>query len=196
MMTGMLLLAAALAAAPQTPTAAPQTPATAPAAAAQAAAPAQAPAAGAQTASIRGTYDIVKGYLLKAADQVPEEHYAFKPTADVRSLGALFGHIADANFGICGTASGDKPAMTGIEKSKTSKAELKEALAASFAFCDKAFASMTDARAAETVKFFLPGAHTRLGILAFNSAHDFEHYGNVVTYMRLKGLVPPSSAGQ
>lgn len=144
-------------------------------------------------ASIRSGYELVKGHLLKAADQVPEEHFAFKATPDVRSLGELFGHIADANFGICGMAGGEKPTMSGIEKSKKTKAELKEALAASFKFCDAAFDGMTETRAAETVKFPLPGTHTRLGVLAFNAQHDWEHYGNVVTYMRLKGLVPPSS---
>ncbi len=147
-------------------------------------------------ASTRSTYEAVKGYLLKAAEQVPEEHYAFKPTPEVRSMGQLFGHIADANFMICGAASGEKPSMSGIEKGKTTKTDLREALASSFKFCDAAFDSMTDARAGETVKFFLPGPHTRLSVLAFNSAHDFEHYGNIVTYMRLKGMVPPSSAGR
>jgi uncharacterized damage-inducible protein DinB len=168
MMSGMLLLTLALAA------------------------PAQA-ASNPFIASTRGTYDLVKGYVLKAVDQVPEEHFAFKPTPEVRSLGELFGHIANANFMICGAASGEKGTMGDIEKTKKTKAELKDAVAASFAFCDKAFDGMTDARASETVKFFLPGTHTRLGVLAFNSAHDFEHYGNIVTYMRLKGLVPPSS---
>lgn len=151
------------------------------------------PAGSPLVGSIRSGYDLVKGHLLKAVDQVPEEHFAFKATPDVRSLGELFGHIADANFGICGMASGDKPTMTGIEKSKKTKAELKEALAASFKFCDAAFDGMTEARAAETVKFPLPGTHTRLGVLAFTAQHDWEHYGNIVTYMRLKGLVPPSS---
>jgi uncharacterized damage-inducible protein DinB len=151
-------------------------------------------AAGSTIGSVRGTMDTVKGYLTKAVAQVPEEHFAFKPTPEVRSLGELFGHVADANFGICGIASGQKPPMSGIEKSKKTKAELTEALNASFAFCDKAFDSMTEARASEVVKFFIPGTHTRLGVLAFNAAHDFEHYGNVVTYMRMKGLVPPSSA--
>jgi uncharacterized damage-inducible protein DinB len=145
-------------------------------------------------ASIKGTFDLVRGNIIKAAEQVPEDMYAFKPTPDVRSMGALFGHIADANFMICGAASGEKPTMTGIEKSKTTKKDLAGALAESFKFCEAAFAGLTGARANETVKFFLPGTHTRLGILAFNSAHDFEHYGNVVTYMRLKGMVPPSSA--
>ena len=159
---------------------------------------AQAPQASGIAATIgsaRGAHDTVKGWLLKAADQVSEENYAFKPTKDVRSMGELFGHIADANFMICGTASGQKAPMSGIEKSKTTKADLRAALAESFKFCDAAFTSLTDANANEPVKSFLPGAHTRLGLLAFNNAHEFEHYGNIVTYMRLKGMVPPSSAG-
>ena len=144
-------------------------------------------------ASIKGTFDLVKGNILKAAAQVPDDLYAFKPTPDVRSMGALFAHIADANFMICAAASGDKPTMSGIEKEKTAKTDVVAALEASFTFCESAFTGMTGARANETVKFMLPGTHTRLGILAFNNAHDFEHYGNVVTYMRLKGMVPPSS---
>ena len=154
----------------------------------------QQPSGDATTASVRTVYDLVKGYVLKAAEQVPEEHYAFKPTPDVRSMGELFAHIADANFMICSAASGETPAMGDIEKTKKAKAELRDALDASFKFCDAAFDGLTPARANETVKFFLRGTHTRLGVLAFNSVHDFEHYGNVVTYMRLKGMVPPSSA--
>ena len=145
-------------------------------------------------ASTRGQLEVVKGYITKAAEQVPEEMYAFKPTPDVRSLGQLFGHIADANFGICGMATGQKPEMQNIEKSKTTKADLQAAIAASFKFCELGFEQLTPASANETVKFFLPGTTTRLGALTFNTAHLFEHYGNLVTYMRLKGLVPPSSA--
>lgn len=145
------------------------------------------------TASIKGTFDLVKGNILKAAAQVPDDMYAFKPTPDVRSMGALFAHIADANFMFCGSASGEKPTMSGIEKAQTAKKDIVAALEASFTFCESAFAGMTGTRAHETIKFFLPGTHTRLGALAVNNAHDFEHYGNIVTYMRLKGLVPPSS---
>ena len=145
-------------------------------------------------ASIKGTFDLVKGNILKAAAQVPEELYAFKPTADVRSMGAVFAHIADANFMICSASSGEKPTMADIEKTKTTKQDLIAALEASFKFCEAGFEKLTPASANETVKFFLPGTTTRLGALAFNTAHLFEHYGNLVTYMRLKGLVPPSSA--
>ena len=82
--------------------------------------------------------------------------------------------------------------MSGIEKEKTAKKDVVAALEASFTFCESAFTGMTGARANETVKFehTLPGTHTRLGILAFNNAHDFEHDGNVVTYMRLEGHGP------
>ena len=147
-------------------------------------------------ASAKVGLDMVKGWVTTAAAQVPEEMYAFKPTPDVRSLGAVIGHIADANFMICGMASGEKPTMSGIEKSATTKADLTAALAKSYEFCEAAFSGMTAARADEVVKFFLPGNHTRLSVLTFNTAHNFEHYGNIVTYMRLKGLVPPSSAGR
>ena len=147
-------------------------------------------------ASTRGALDVVKGWVTKAAEQVPEEMYAFKPTPDVRSLGQLFGHIADANFMICSMATGQKPDMENIEKTKTSKADLTAALAASFKFCDAGFETLKEANANDTVKFFFPGTHTRLSVLTFNTAHDFEHYGNIVTYMRLKGLVPPSTAGR
>jgi uncharacterized damage-inducible protein DinB len=145
--------------------------------------------------SARGAHDLVKGWLLKAAEQVPEEHYAFKPTPEVRSMGEIFGHVADSNFLICGMVSGEKPPMSNIAKTNTTRADLRDALAASFKFCDAAYDGMTDARASEVIKFFIAGTHTRLGVLAFNNAHDFEHYGNIVTYMRLKGMVPPSSGG-
>jgi uncharacterized damage-inducible protein DinB len=145
-------------------------------------------------ASTKNQLLAVKGYVLKAIDQVPDDLLAFKPTPDIRSMGQLFGHIADANFQICSMATDKKPEMQDIEKTKTTKADLKTALEASFKFCEAGFDGLTTATANETVKFFLPGTTTRLGGLAFNTAHDFEHYGNLVTYMRLKGLVPPSSA--
>jgi uncharacterized damage-inducible protein DinB len=142
------------------------------------------------------TYDIIKGYVTRAAEKMPEEHYAFKPTPDVRSFGQLVGHVADANYGFCSAAAGEKPPAGGfdqpIEKGKTSKADLQKALADSFAYCDKVHAGMTDAAGATIIKFF-GGDMAKLSVLEFNTHHDFEHYGNLVTYMRLKNIVPPSS---
>jgi uncharacterized damage-inducible protein DinB len=156
-------------------------------------------AAYAQGSSVAGdvkmTYHQVKGYILKSADKMPEEHYSFKPVPEVRSFGQLLGHIADAQYVFCGSATGSKPETSGIEKSKTTKSELTAALKEAFAYCDEAYNQMTDSNAGETVKLF-GRDRARAGVLAFNNAHDYEHYGNLVTYMRLKGLVPPSSEGR
>ncbi len=140
-------------------------------------------------------YGIVKTNLIKAAEKMPEEAYASKPTPDVRSFGQLMGHVADANYGFCSAVGGKKPPASGIEKSKTTKADLVQALKDSFSFCDEVYDGMTDADAATTVKFFGQNA-PKLSILSFHTAHADEHYGNAVTYMRLKGVVPPSSERQ
>lgn len=163
---------------------------------AQPPAPANPLSAGAQR-----TYGIVQKYLVGAAAKMPEEHYAFKPTPEVRSFGQLVAHVADANYGFCSTALGEKPPAggfdpaTSFEKTKTTKTDLQKALADSFAYCDKAYSGMTDATGAEMVKGFA-GEMARLSMLEFNTHHDFEHYGNIVTYLRLKGIVPPSSEGR
>lgn len=152
------------------------------------------PATFAAQDGFKSPYDLVKGNILKSAAQVPEEHYAFKPTPEVRSMGQLFGHIANANFMICSMASGEKSTATGDAEKLTAKADIEKALAASFAFCDKAWGAVTAARAGEPVDLF-GMKHSRASALSFNTAHDWEHYGNLVTYMRLKGMVPPSSQG-
>jgi uncharacterized damage-inducible protein DinB len=146
------------------------------------------------TDAMKAQFAIVKADLAKTAEQVTEENYAFKPTPDVRNLGALIGHVADASYYFCSTASGAANPMKGtsVEKSKTSKADLQKALGEALAFCDTQLNAMTDAKGAEMVDFF-GGKQPRMAVFAFNTAHDFEHYGNLVTYMRLKGMVPPSS---
>lgn len=149
------------------------------------------------SAAARHTYAIVTGYLTKAAAQVPEELYAFQPTPDVRTLGQLFAHIADANFALCSVVAQEKPPAGGIEKTKTSKADLTKALADAFAYCDAVQGKMTDVTGSAIVKFMAAGRRLevmpKLSVLEYNTHHTFEHYGNIVTYMRLKGLVPPSS---
>jgi uncharacterized damage-inducible protein DinB len=136
----------------------------------------------------------IKTNVIRTAEKVSEDLYAFKPTPDVRSLGQLLAHIADGNFGICGAAAGMKPPMSGIEKSTggKGKAAIQKALAASFEFCESAWASMDATRSGEMTKTFL-GTQPRFSTLQFNTSHVWEHYGNLVTYMRLKGIVPPSS---
>lgn len=144
----------------------------------------------------KGAFEMVKGYITKAAEQVPESLYGFKATPEVRSFGQLFAHVADGNYMICSATAGEKAPAGDIEKTATTKADLAKALAESFAYCDKVWAATTDASGAKAVKLPFGPEMPRLSALSFNTGHNFEHYGNIVTYMRLNKMMPPSSQGQ
>lgn len=144
------------------------------------------------TASEKAIFTIVKGPIVRAAAKMSEADYSFKATPEVRSFGQLIAHIADGQYEFCAPVLGDKSEHASIEKTKTTKADLVQALNEAFAYCDGAFSKMTDAQGAEMVDFFGRKV-ARMAILSFNTAHTDEHYGNIVTYMRLKGIVPPSS---
>jgi uncharacterized damage-inducible protein DinB len=138
-------------------------------------------------------YERVKDFVLRSAAQMPEEHYAFKPTPAVRSFGQIVGHLAEVQYMFCAAARNEpNPQPEKFEKTRTTKARLVDALTASFSYCDTAY-SMPDARAITTVKIPDFGEQAPLSILVLNISHNSEHYGNFVTYLRLKGLVPPSS---
>jgi len=141
---------------------------------------------------VYAAYGSVKNNLKLSAEKVPEEDYSFKPTDAVRSFGQIIGHVADAQYTFCSTATGEKNPAPNIEKTKTTKADLVAALNDAFAYCDKAYGSMTDASGAEMIQFF-GRSMPKLGVLIINNMHDMEHYGNLVTYMRMKNIVPPSS---
>lgn len=137
------------------------------------------------------SYAEVKDNVLRTAQKVPEDLYSFRPTPEVRTFGQLIAHEADAQYEFCGPVSA-KPVSKDIEKTVTGKGALIAALNDAFAYCDAAYARMTDADAATMVSFF-GQKMTKIGVLDMNIAHSDEHYGNLVTYMRLKGIVPPSS---
>jgi uncharacterized damage-inducible protein DinB len=153
---------------------------------------AQDPPANPLVGTSKGIFGIAKADVLGSLDKVPEDLWSYQPTKDIRTFGQLFAHIADGQYEFCGVASEGKSVSKDIEKSAKSRGEIVAALKDAFAYCDSAFATMTDATAAETVKFFGMTV-TRLGAMDFNTAHTMEHYGNLVTYMRLKNIVPPSS---
>jgi uncharacterized damage-inducible protein DinB len=137
-------------------------------------------------------YARMKTILVSSAEKMPEENYNFKPTEAVRSYGQIVGHLADAQYNFCSLALGETNPGLKIEQTKTTKADLVAALKDALAYCDKAYDGMTDASGIQTVKLFgmdMP----KFGVLNINNAHDMEHYGNLVTYMRLKNIVPPTS---
>ena len=138
------------------------------------------------------SYARIKTILVSSAEKMPEENYNFKPTEAVRSYGQIVGHVADAQYNFCSLALGENNPGLKIEQTKTTKADLVAALKDAVAYCDKAYDGMTDASGAQMVKLF--GADMpNLGVLNINNMHDMEHYGNLVTYMRIKNIVPPSS---
>jgi uncharacterized damage-inducible protein DinB len=147
----------------------------------------------ASVASVKAVWNIPHGFVVRALEQVPDSLLSFKPTPDVRSLGQLFAHVSDGENLFCALALGEPQPnpFDPNEKSKKTKAELLQALKESAAHCEKAYAQ-TDAQAQTPASFF-GQAGTRMFLLSMNAAHDYEHYGNIVTYLRLKGIVPPSS---
>jgi len=135
---------------------------------------------------------IAQRNIMASVEKVPEDLWSFQPTKEVRTFAQVFAHIADGQYEFCGVASEGKVIDKGVEKTAKTKAEITAALKEAFQYCDKAYANLNDAKAAEIVTFFNMKI-TRLGAMDFNTAHNMEHYGNLVTYMRLKNIVPPSS---
>jgi hypothetical protein len=137
----------------------------------------------------RTQYDGVKNNLIKAADKMPEDAYSFKATDAVQSFADRIKHVA-AQIRTCGNVKGEQKTM---DNSVTSKADIVKALKASFDACDAAWDSMTDATAVEMMQGGRGAPTSKLGTLIRNTNHDSEMYGYISVYMRLKGIVPPSS---
>lgn len=143
-------------------------------------------------ASSKQLYDAVKGFVMATAEQTPEEDLAFRPVESVRTLGQVLGHLADVHFIACSIGLAEpNPNAESIEQSNAAKAELLEALRRSYELCDRAYAQADSAVTGAAELFGQPT--TRYHALNLNVSHDFEHYGNLITYTRLRGRVPPSS---
>jgi hypothetical protein len=160
---------------------------------------------------VKASFDSICGYIARSAEKMPEENYAYKPTPEVMSFGELVGHVANTHFSYCSRVKGEKNPNDGNDlQKKTTKAEIVKGLADSIAYCAPLYSGMTDAKALEPMPPPAvpaagvppqgqaappspPPAQAKLQRLMGNLTHDWEHYGNLVTYLRLKGLIPPSS---
>jgi len=141
----------------------------------------------------KNAYGYVKMTILHTAEKMPEENYSFKPTDSVRSFGQILGHVADAQYMFCSVALGEKNPEPKIEQTKTSKADLIASLKDAFAYCDRAYNTMTDATGSQTVSLFGMPNTPKTSVLSVNLMHTMEHYGNLTTYLRIKNIVPPTS---
>jgi uncharacterized damage-inducible protein DinB len=135
---------------------------------------------------------MVADWLERSAEKMPGEEYGFKPDPAVRSFGQLLAHIADANYLFCSAVLGETNPSPGVEKTKSSKAEITAALREAFAYAGRAYDSLTEENKDDMVVAY-GGERIRLGVLWFNAAHNLEHYGSIGVYLRLKGIVPPNT---
>src|SRR5579875_714541 len=154
---------------------------------------AQAPAGpSGPAAEVQRAYNGVKANILKAANNMPEDAYSFKPEPDIRTFARVVNHVTEAQFRSCGAVNGGGGAAPAVPAETAGKAAIVAALGDAFASCDKAFASLTDANALEMLPLG-QGKRSRLGLLWGTVSHDNEQYATLALYMRLKGLTPPSS---
>jgi uncharacterized damage-inducible protein DinB len=142
----------------------------------------------------------IRRNLADAAQAMPPDEYSFRPTPDVRTFARLVGHVINANWFFCSQAKQEKPPVATNHEQLTDKAALVKALNDSLAYCDEVYSATTDANFNQPVQVqsgpgMSPANTVRGAILIFNTTHNNEHYGNIVVYMRLKGHVPPSTAG-
>lgn len=152
------------------------------------------------SAWLRTSYGNNRKYIARAAEKMPEEFYGIRPgaQAEVRTFGQLIGHLANFNYRWCSDAKGEKnpEEQTDFEK-LTSKADLVKALNAALTYCDGAYTAVTDANSMDIVQGTRDDGSKapvlRISRLISNFAHNNEHYGNLVTYMRIKSILPPSS---
>ncbi len=144
---------------------------------------------------LQRNYGQMKNNITSSAEKMPDADYFFKPTPDIRSYGQLWAHVADAQFGQCSGAKGVPNPRQGQPsfETLTTKADIVKALADSYAFCDEAFSSLTDASASEMISNGRGGQQSRAVALLGVIGHGSEMYGIGTVYLRLKGQIPPST---
>lgn len=148
---------------------------------------------------VKTIYTNVHNYITKAVEQFPADKLTWQPTPAVRSWARLIGHITDDNNGACFLLAGDAQRPARVDTADTvdsaanklSKDDLLKGYKESVERCQKAFAAVTEANMAE--RNGPAGGRSKIGSLIYNTSHTNEHYGNIVTYMRLNNMVPPST---
>jgi uncharacterized damage-inducible protein DinB len=148
---------------------------------------------------VKTIYTNVHNYITTAVEQFPADKLTWQPTPAVRSWARLIGHITDDNNGACFLLAGETQRPARVDNTDTvesaanklSKDDLLKGHKESVERCQKAFAAVTEANMAE--RNGPTGGRSKIGTLIYNTSHTNEHYGNIVTYMRLNNMVPPST---
>lgn len=146
--------------------------------------------------AIKSGWNAAKRNIAGSAKVMPDAKYSFKPVDSVRTFGEILAHLAGANYIFCAAARGEKPphAEDAFEKTAKTRADIVKAWEDSVKYCDAAYDAADDRKLGESIAAPFGGGQTsRASALMGNTGHLQEHYGNLVTYLRINGLVPPSS---
>jgi uncharacterized damage-inducible protein DinB len=145
---------------------------------------------------LQGQYATLKRNITGSVDKMPAEHFSFKPVSEVMSYAEMLTHIVETQYGYCSTVKGATSPGASLNFKVTDKVAVGQLVKDSFAYCDDAFAAVTNENALEMLtRGSAPNQRqlARVNQLTQLIVHGNEHYGNLVTYMRMKGVVPPSS---
>lgn len=145
------------------------------------------------TDAVKARYRGIRQNLIETADLMPADSYSFKLTPAQRTFAEWIEHVAMGNYNFCSTIKGEKSPDMHALHAMTGKVELSKALRDSFAYCDDALKEMTDQKALSENTVDGKKSYPVQGMISLVSS-DNEHYGNLVGYMRSKGLTPPSTA--
>jgi uncharacterized damage-inducible protein DinB len=149
------------------------------------------------TAELKVQYRDVRRDLIESAETMPANKYDFRPTPDVRSFGQLVGHLIDDEYAICALAREERTSRDpseSAERAGGSKDQLVQGLRKAFEYCDAVYEPLTDVTAAQRVRSYDGTMQPRIQLLMINTHHANVHYGNVIVYLRMNGIVPPSTA--
>jgi uncharacterized damage-inducible protein DinB len=160
----------------------------------------QQPAANPLSTWLRDAFTRNSNTILRTAEKMPEENYGLRPgpQMEVRTFGQQVGHLANYNYLWCSQSKGEKNPNAGNDLATLStKAEVIKALTDAFAYCSGAYSSLTDASGAEMIDITQENGRTtrnlRMALLILNYGHNNEIYGSMVSYLRMKSIVPPAS---
>lgn len=146
------------------------------------------------SANMKASWANIRDLLVKMAEKMPEEDYRFKATPDVEDFGQRMAHVISFNMRGCATVKGEPKTVNVSERGTPSKAEILAAMKEANAECDGVFDSLTDAEALKMITGGRGGPRLKQAVLQGTVLeHSQEMYGYMAVYLRLKGIVPPSS---
>lgn len=146
------------------------------------------------SASLKQDWMAVSNNLAKMADKMPAEDYRFKPVPEIEDFGQRMAHVISFNMRVCSALKGDQKTVDVNERDMPAKDQIVAAMKEANDECNSVFDTLTDADLSKSISMGRMGARTEMSMIqGFLLEHSQEMYGYMAVYLRLKGIVPPSS---